>query len=537
MVTDGAVGRITLEPARPWGTIEGMTSAVRLGAVTGVVAAGAGLAASELASGYLHQRVSPVVAVAECIIRLTPGAVIEKTISIVGHNDKPLVIGGTLVGLLIVSVIVGVVSMRSLAAGEVAFVAMGVVLFLAVHARLTSSQATYLPAGVGVVIAMVVLATLAPRAVIASRVGKRPARQGSSEQPAADSRRDFLRLAGVLAVGAVVVGGAGRVLARGRAALDAARLKLRLPITMPVQPAGVEVGVAGIAPWNTSAANFYRIDTALSIPEILPADWSLRIHGMVDNELTLSYDDLVSRGLTEYWLTLCCVSNEVGGNLISNAWFSGVRIADILKDVGVHPDADAVLSTSDDGWTAGTPLGALTDNRDAILAVAMNGQPLEPEHGFPVRMVVPGLYGYVSGTKWIRDFEVTKFSDFSAFWTDRGWSEQGPIKTESRIDVPRNGHHVKAGQVSIGGIAWAQHTGIAKVEVHIDDGDWVEAKLGSDPTVDSWRQWAYVWAAESGQHRVQVRATDLSGYTQTPKLANVIPDGATGWHTITVTVD
>jgi hypothetical protein len=235
-------------------------------------------------------------------------------------------------------------------------------------------------------------------------------------------------------------------------------------------------------------------------------------------------------------LTLCCVSNQVGGDLISNAWFSGVLISELLAEAGVQSGADAVLSTSDDGWTAGTPLAALTDDRNAILAIAMNGEPLSPEHGFPVRMVVPGLYGYVSATKWVVDMEVTAFSDFSAFWTKRGWSPQGPIKTESRIDVPNSGAHLSTGDVAIGGVAWAQHTGISKVEVRIDDQNWVEATLGTDPSIDAWRQWTYVWSAESGDHQIQVRATDESGYTQTSEEVDPVPDGATGWHTIDVSV-
>ncbi|MBA3984818.1 MAG: molybdopterin-dependent oxidoreductase, partial [Acidimicrobiia bacterium] len=236
------------------------------------------------------------------------------------------------------------------------------------------------------------------------------------------------------------------------------------------------------------------------------------------------------------WITLCCVSNEVGGDLISNARWSGVRIADVLAEVGVHNDADAVLSTSEDGWTCGTPLAALTDDRNALLAVAMNGEPLTPEHGFPVRMVVPGLYGYVSATKWVVDLEVTRFSDFSAFWTDRGWSQDGPVKTQSRIDVPRAGADLAAGDVAIGGIAWAQHTGIAKVEVRVDDGEWADATLGADPSIDTWVQWSHVWSATGGEHDISVRATDTSGYTQTSALADVVPDGATGWHTINVDV-
>ncbi|MDX6365543.1 MAG: hypothetical protein QOK30_619 [Nocardioidaceae bacterium] len=518
-----------------------MSTKQGIGAVVGVLSAGAGLAASELVSGYLHQRVSPVVAVAESIIRLTPGWVIEKVISVVGHNDKPLVITGTLLGLLVVSAIVGVVAMRSLLTAELVFVGLGLVLLLAVHARLTSSEATYVPAALGVVVSLVMLATLTPRALKAAGPNTRPAEPrvtgAGTPGPAQQSRRDFVRLASIVAAASVVAGIVGRVQAHGRAAIDAARRALRLNVSAPTEPAGVSVGVKGIAPWLTSQDDFYRIDTALAIPEILPQDWSLRIHGMVDNEMTLRYVDLVERGLTEAWLTLCCVSNEVGGNLISNAWFSGVLIADVLAEAGVQPGADAVLSRSQDDWTCGTPLSALTDGRNAMFAVAMNGEPLAPEHGFPVRMVVPGLYGYVSGTKWVVDFEVTTFDTFTAFWTERGWSPQGPVKTESRIDVPPNGDHVSAGQVAVGGVAWAQHTGIAKVEVRVDDGAWTAAKLGNDPTNDSWRQWAYVWSATKGKHQLQVRATDKSGYTQTGAQAQVVPNGATGWHTIDVEVD
>jgi DMSO/TMAO reductase YedYZ molybdopterin-dependent catalytic subunit len=512
-----------------------------LGAAVGVLSAGAGLAASELVSGYLHQRVSPVVAVAESIIRLTPGWVIEKIISVVGHNDKPLVITGTLLGLLVVSAIVGVVAMRSLLVAELIFVGMGIVLLLAVHARLTASEATYVPAVVGIVASLLILATLTPRAVKAAgpRAGPpEPRTPGAgSSGVTRQSRRDFVRLASIVAAASVFAGLLGRVEAHGRAAVDAARRGLRLGVTAPTEPAGVSVGVKGVAPWVTSQTDFYRIDTALAIPEILPKDWSLRIHGMVDNELTLSYVDLIKRGLTEAWLTLCCVSNEVGGDLISNAWFSGVLISDVLAEAGVQSGADAVLSKSQDDWTCGTPLSALTDGRNAMFAVAMNGEPLAPEHGFPVRMVVPGLYGYVSGTKWVVDLEVTTFDNFTAFWTQRGWSPQGPVKTESRIDVPSSGDHVRAGQVAIGGVAWAQHTGIAKVEVRVDDGSWAPAKLGDDPTIDSWRQWSYVWSAPKGKHQLQVRATDKSGYTQTGAQAEVVPDGATGWHTIDVEVD
>ncbi|HEY7042142.1 MAG TPA: molybdopterin-dependent oxidoreductase [Nocardioidaceae bacterium] len=519
------------------------SSRLVIGAVLGMVSAGAGLAVSELLSGWLHQRASPVVALAESVIRLTPGAVIEHVISLVGHNDKPLLVSLTLLGLALASSIVGVLALRNLILAELIFLIMGVVLATAVHARLTSSPVRYVPAIAGVAVAMFALAQLAPRAVRVVSPGPidttSPADGASTALASREqdlSRRRFLATAGVVAAGALVVGATGRWLARSRAAVEAARHRLRLPITARPAPSGADLGVDGVAPWVTSQQDFYRIDTALAVPQVLPAEWRLRIHGMVERELTMTYQDLLDRGLQQAWITLCCVSNQVGGGLISNASWSGVPIADVLADVGLHPDADAVLSTSADGWTAGTPLSVLTDGRDAMFAVAMNGQPLTLEHGFPVRMVVPGLYGYVSGTKWVVDLEVSRFDRFSAFWTQRGWSERGPIKTESRIDVPDDGAHVSAGQVVVAGVAWAQHTGIDRVEVRIGDGDWQQAKLAIEPTIDSWRQWSYLWSAEPGQHDISVRATDASGYTQTGDRADVVPNGATGWHTISVDV-
>ena len=232
-------------------------------------------------------------------------------------------------------------------------------------------------------------------------------------------------------------------------------------------------------------------------------------------------------------MTICCVSNPVGGDLIGNAWWSGVRIADLLEEAGVHPGADAVKQTSKDGWTCGTPIQALTDGRNAMLAVAMNGVPLPLEHGFPVRMIVPGLYGYVSATKWVVDLEVTTFDKFSAYWTDRGWSERGPVKTESRIEVPGQGTHVKAGSVRVAGHAWAQHTGIATVEFRVDGDPWQQADLGRVPNLDTWVQWSGTVQVGSGDHTLVVRATDRSGYTQTAARADVVPNGATGWDHIT----
>lgn len=505
-------------------------------AVAGALAAAGGLAVSELLSGLMHMRVSPVVAVAESLIRLTPGQVDEFVISRLGHGDKPLVIASTLLGLLLISIGTGLLARVSLLAAELVFAGLGVIVLLAVHSREPAGTTRYLPALVGVIVAMMLLWMLTERA----RDAAAPAATTSSAQPEAwkvqQGRRDFLQLAAGVAVSSVVLAAAGRYFAAGRAKVEAAREALAHRFGRVPAVRDVSVGVDGVAPWVTPVADFYRVDTTLSVPLVVPDHWQLRIHGLVEKEITLDYEQLLARGITHDWLTICCVSNPVGGDLIGNAYFAGVPIAPILAEAGPKPGADAVLSTSVDGWTAGTPLAALTDGRNALFAVAMNGQPLTPEHGFPVRMVVPGLYGYVSATKWVTDLEVTRFDDFQAFWTDRGWAERGPIKTESRIDVPGSGARLAAGKVTIAGVAWAQTRGIDRVDIRIDDGEWRRCRLAADPTVDSWRQWAYEWQAAAGQHRIEVRATDGTGTPQTSVNANVLPNGASGYHRIQVTV-
>jgi DMSO/TMAO reductase YedYZ molybdopterin-dependent catalytic subunit len=329
----------------------------------------------------------------------------------------------------------------------------------------------------------------------------------------------------------------GRWAASARSGVERAREELSLRLTAARVPTGVEVDVADMPAWHTPTDTFYRIDTALAVPLIDPGEWELRIHGMVDRELVLTYDDLIDRGLDDAWVTLCCVSNPVGGDLVGNTSWSGVRIDELLAEVGVSPDADALLSTSQDGWTCGTPLPELTDGRDALLAVAMDGEPLPLEHGFPVRMVVPGLYGFVSATKWVVDWEVSRFDQFSAYWTDRGWSARGPVKTSSRIDVPRGGTSLEAGTAVVAGVAFAQHRGIERVEVRVDGGGWEQARLAEVPSTDTWVQWVYNWEATPGEHELAVRAIDAEGELQSGDEVDVVPDGAEGWHTITVQVD
>jgi DMSO/TMAO reductase YedYZ molybdopterin-dependent catalytic subunit len=506
-----------------------MTGSDRRAVLAGVVSVGAGLGAAEVATGALSLGTSPVQSIGEGVIRITPGRLAEAAIAAVGQLDKPLLILGTVLGALALGGVAGWLGRRHRAAGLAVLVAMGALGMAAAASPADAGAAAVVPAATAALAAMALLGYLLGWAEPSSPGGETPAADGVG-------RRAFLTRAGMVGLAAVAMVAAGQALAGGRRAVEAARRAVPLRLPRATAPPGVGAGADGVVPWVTPNGQFYRIDTALAVPRVLPEEWSLRIHGLVDRELRLSYDDLVGRGLQEAWVTLCCVSNEVGGSLISNARWSGVPLRDLLAEAGVREGADAVLSTSADGWNCGTPLQALTDGRAAMLAVGMNGEPLPLEHGFPVRMVVPGLYGFVSATKWVVDLEVTRFADFEAYWTQRGWSPRGPVKTQSRIDVPRDGAEVAAGRVAVGGIAWAQHTGIRGVEVRIDDGPWRPARLAAVPNVDTWRQWAFAWDAQPGEHRVAVRATDASGYTQTPERTDVVPDGATGWHTIVVSV-
>jgi DMSO/TMAO reductase YedYZ molybdopterin-dependent catalytic subunit len=353
-------------------------------------------------------------------------------------------------------------------------------------------------------------------------------------------RRRFLVATGVTAVGAVVAGVVARSMNAAASAVTAAREAITLPAAAtpaPAAPAGAERGHDGLASYITPNDEFYRIDTALQVPSVDASTWSLKITGMVEEEIELSWNDLVALPLEEHPVTLACVSNEVGGGLIGNALWLGYPIRELLARAKPLPGADMVLSRSIDGFTAGTPLEVLQDpDRVGILAVGMNGEPLPVEHGFPVRVVVAGLYGYVSATKWVTELQLTTFDESEGYWTPRGWSALGPVKTESRIDVPRVGASIAAGTVPIAGVAWAQHTGIEKVEVRVDDGPWADARLADTAGIDTWVQWVYDWDATSGDHTVSVRATDRSGYTQTSDEAPPAPDGASGWHTRTLTV-
>jgi DMSO/TMAO reductase YedYZ molybdopterin-dependent catalytic subunit len=354
------------------------------------------------------------------------------------------------------------------------------------------------------------------------------------------SRRGFVTMVVGTAAASVVVGVAARAMNAGSAAVTAVRSALRLPapaVAADAIPVGAQLDIEGISPLVSSNADFYRIDTALQVPVIDSAQWKLRITGMVENEIEITFDELLALPLIETYVTLMCVSNEVGGQLTGNAKWLGYPVRELLARAKPKKGADVVLSTSQDGWTATTPLEVLQDEeRNSLLAVGMNGEPLPIEHGFPVRMVVPGLYGYVSATKWVVELKVSTFARESAYWTERGWSAKGPVKTSSRIDVPSFGTELTPGTVAIAGVAWAQHVGIERVEVRVDTEPWRDAVLAPAISSDTWRQWYLEWDAMSGDHTIEVRATDASGFTQREKRVDVVPNGAEGWDTIQVRV-
>ncbi|MFT4262846.1 MAG: molybdopterin-dependent oxidoreductase [Nocardioides sp.] len=514
-----------------------MTRAPR--ALAGALVALTGLAVAQLVTRATGTRDSPVEAVATWIIQHPPGALTEHLIKAVQRADKPLLIGGTvLVVTLVLAWLTAGPGRRSIAWPMLGSGVLAGIGALAIAAQPGAAGARMLSVVAGLATWLLLLPPMV-RAIPAATSPDSPRGRAPLGVREAPTRRGFLVRVGLVAA----LGGVALVLSRyagsGRRRVEQARAALRLTgVTKPVVPAGADLGIADQPRWLTPTGEFYRIDTALLPPALEPDTWRLRIHGMVDRPLELTLQDLLERELTEDWLTLMCVSNTVGGDLIGNAWWSGVRIAPLLAEAGVHADADGVLQTSSDGWTCLTPLDALTDDRNAMLAVAMNGAALPVEHGFPVRMIVPGLYGYVSATKWLVDLKVTRFDDDEGYWTPLGWSARGPIKLGSRIDVPEYGGPAKLDgeAVVIAGTAWHQHTGVSAVEVSVDGGAWTRAELAADPGIDSWVQWRLTAKLDSGDHQARVRAIGADGEVQTGAQAEPAPDGATGWHHITFEV-
>ncbi len=474
--------------------------------------------------------VSPIDAVGSEVIDRSPRAVKEWAIRTFGQDDKLVLRIGIVVVLAIAALAFGALAVRRPLVGVLGIDAFGVVGALAAANRPGEGFAAAVPSLLGAVVGGGVLYLL---------VRRRPIQvPGESQAPLGWDRRRFLAASGGAAVAAGAAGTIARVITSRRESKFVAQAAQPVDefgetgVSLEI-PAGAEVDPN--TPFVTPNADFYRIDTALSLPRADASTWSFTIDGMVDRPLTLTYADLLAREQQERLITICCVSNEVGGRYIGNAVWRGVMLRDLLEEAGVQAGAEQVFSTSLDGWTCGFPVAAAFDGRDAMVAVAMNGEPLPLPHGYPARLIVPGLYGYVSATKWLARIELTSWAR-EGYWVPRGWAREAPIKTQSRIGYPRHGVSLTAGPTKIAGVAWAQRRGIEQVEVQVGDGPWQVATLATDVSDDSWRQWVVDWDAPAGDHVIRVRATDKNGDTQPEERTAVAPDGATGWHSIAVTV-
>jgi DMSO/TMAO reductase YedYZ molybdopterin-dependent catalytic subunit len=512
-----------------------------LAALAGVAAAAVVLSVAELLGAFFTARATPLIALGSTFIDFTPPWLKDFAIATFGTNDKAALFAGMGLTILVLACVLGAVAYRRWALGAAGVLFMGAVIVASVVTRAGVRPLDAVPSLVGTVAGLVVLRLLVSRLRRLRAFPASPADVAAKEpERPATSRRAFFAATGITAAAAGIAATGGRLLSAARSNVAQARGSLRLPAPgrpAAAVPAGVQSATPGVTPWLTPGKDFYRIDTALSVPEIKAEEWELRVHGLVEEEVRLTFQDLLDADLIESHVTLTCVSNPVGGNLAGNAKWLGLPIREVLKRARPTAGADMVLSTSIDGFSASTPLEVLQDGRDAMLAIGMNGEPLPLEHGYPVRMVVPGLYGFVSATKWVVDLEVTRFADSKAYWTQRGWSERGPIKTMARVEVPKSFAVVPAGRVAIGGTAWAQTRGITGVEVQIDGGDWAEAVLSDEASVDTWRQWSFDWDAKPGPHYIKVRATDGTGEVQTEKRADPVPDGASGWQSVMVTVE
>ncbi|WP_405161110.1 molybdopterin-dependent oxidoreductase [Nocardia sp. NBC_01499] len=569
---------------------------LRLRVAAGIVSAAVTLGVAELLAAFFGADSAPLNALGATVIDHTPDGFREWAITTFGTSDKTALYLCMGVVTVLVAGLAGAIERTSRAAGSTLLAVFGVVATVVVVGRTSASGA--LPTIVGVAVGIYALRVLTRRIDEAVEVFDQAAARADAESSpptvsppssagvpneirgaatasapagaaertapadstidlpstehatpidpvsagraaAAPERRRVLQ--GLLVVGglAIVTEVGGRLLGTRRRDVSGERATVELPQPtapeVPIAP-GADLRVPGLTPYLTANEDFYRIDTALIVPQVSKNDWSLRIHGMVDREIQLSWADLANRPVMERLVTLACVSNEVGGDLIGNARWLGYRLDELLAEAGPHPDADMMLSHSIDGFTAGTPLSVLTDGRDAMLAVGMNGEPLPVEHGYPARLVVPGLYGYVSATKWVTELEITRFDRATAYWTRRGWSAMGPIKTGTRIDTPRARGRITKGRTTIAGVAWAQHRGIRTVEVQIDNGNWQPARLADEQSIDTWRQWTYDWDATPGPHTVRARTTDGTGTPQTADRADVVPDGATGYPSLTIQV-
>lgn len=526
-------------------------------ALAGVLAAAVFLGSADLLAQLFLPAASPLLALGSGVIEFAPSAVQDFVISFFGTANRQVLFLSMAIGGILIASGIGLLARRHLISGLAAYTLVGAVLAAAVVRRPETSGADIVPViagfllGVGTLVMLCrIAAAAAPRTAASTTeassaagpesAGAATTAPGGAASSQTSSRRLFLAMAG----GATVVSAATIAFGRSVGALgrDMGERVARMVLPTPASPAdpipdGASVGVDGVEPYLTPNSDFYRIDTALAVPELEPEEWTLRIHGLVEEEVVIDMAELLELPMEEHHVTLACVSNAVGGDLIGNATWLGYPVRELLDRARPLPEADMVLSESIDGFTASTPLEVLTDDRASLLAVGMNGEPLPRAHGYPARLVVPGLYGYVSATKWVVELKVTRFDEETAYWTDRGWDERAPVLVSSRIDVPGSLEEVPEGEVVIAGSAWAMHDGIEAVQVSIDGGDWEDAELATEVTIDTWRQWRYDFSdAEPGRHSATVRAITASGETQTSERTDPIPNAATGQHRIEFSV-
>lgn len=489
------------------------------------------MSVAHLTAALLTPASSPALAVSTAVIDATPTPVKEWAVRELGTADKPILIGSVLLVTIAFAAVIGVVARRRLKLGVGLMAGLVLLAGVAVVRQPLFEITDLVPTLVALVLGPGVLVVLT-RALTAERT---PAHRRDAPDEGVATRRSVLIGFGALALLSAAAATGGQLIVRGRTALaDIMLPRVRDPL--PTLPAGLEETHQGISRFVTRNRDFYRVDTKLAVPIVDQNSWSLTIDGDVERELTFSYDDLRERENVEYDITLTCVSNEVGGKLVGAARWTGVPLQELLEEAGVGDRADQILSTDVEGFTISTPLEAAMDGRNAMVALGMNGEVLPRTHGFPARLVVPGLYGYVGATKWVTRLTLTRYDEATAYWTDRDWAIDAPIKLSSRIDTPRPLSNFEGGRTVIGGVAWAQQHGVAKVDVRIDGGRWQPAELGPDAGIDYWRQWFMPWDAEPGSHQLAVRVTDRDGNVQTADRATPFPDGSSGIQEIVVTV-
>jgi len=503
------------------------------------MAAATALAIGELVAGASSRLTSPVISVGNQVVDAVPRQVKDFAIETFGTNDKIALLVGIYSIAAILGLIVGIVASRRFAGGAGGIVAFGAVGIWSSGSEVDAAWWAGAPSIIGAIIGVAALGLMLSTIEGAARpeaIARVAPTFGGETNPL--GRRRFLTMSGAVLLFSAAGAGTGRWL-QERFSAAASRMSVVLPKAKEAAPdlaGGVELDVVGISPFITPNADFYRIDTNLTVPQLAAETWSLTIKGMVDEQLELTYDEILAMDMIEERITMTCVSNEVGGGLVGTALWLGVPLKGLLDQAGIQSGADQVVGRAFDGFTTGFPVETL-DGRPAMLAVGMNGEPLPLAHGFPARIIVPGLYGFVSATKWLTEIELTTFADFDQYWVKRDWSAEGPIKTMSRIDTPRGLQKIAAGPAKIGGVAWAQTRGIEKVEIKLDDGEWTEATLAEEDSTITWRQWVHEFDAAPGRHQVACRATDTTGKVQAEERARPFPNGASGWHSVAYLVE